>query len=210
MKKRIFSLVFVFTLALGLLSCAYLQAQQRRLAGKLIRLHVVANSDSPLDQAIKLRVRDAVLEAAETVMQGADDPEQALLEHLDILEAAAEKTSRRLNRSLNRTANRDEPIALTYESERFPTRYYETFSLPAGVYRTLRVTIGEGNGHNWWCVVFPSICTAASLDELESAAVSGGFTEGELRMITGADEGYTLKFKTLEWMQKLKAFLFGG
>ena len=191
-----------------------MQAQQRQLAVKLIRLHVVANSDSPLDQAIKLRVRDAVLEAAKTVMQGADDPEQALLEHLDILETAAEETSRRLNRSLNRclnrTANRDEPVALTYESERFPTREYETFSLPAGVYRTLRVTIGEGKGHNWWCVVFPSICTAASLDELESAAVSGGFTEGEIRLITGADEGYTLKFKTLEWMQKLKAFLFGS
>ena len=80
-----------------------------------------------------------------------------------------------------------------------------TVYLPAGVYRTLRVTIGAGEGHNWWCVVFPTLCTAASLDEFESAAASGGFTDGELRLITGADEGYVLKFKTLEWLEKLKA-----
>ena len=67
------------------------------------------------------------------------------------------------------------------------------------------MTIGAGEGHNWWCVVFPTLCTAASLDEFESAAASGGFTDGELRLITGADEGYVLKFKTLEWLEKLNA-----
>ena len=172
MKKRMFSLIFISTLALGLLSCAYLQTQQRQLAEKLIRLHVVANSDSPSDQAVKLRVRDAVLNAAEEML---------------------------------RDLGRDEPVSVTLQNERFPTRDYETFSLPAGVYRTLRVTIGAGEGHNWWCVVFPTLCTAASFDEFESAAASGGFTDGELRLITGADEGYVLKFKTLEWLEKLKA-----
>lgn len=197
MKKRIFSLVFVSTLALGLLSCAYLQTQQRQLAEKLIRLHVVANSDSPSDQAVKLRVRDAVLNAAEPVLQAADDPEQALAAELPALERAAAEMLRKLGR--------DELVSVTLQNERFPTRDYETFSLPAGVYRTLRVTIGAGKGHNWWCVVFPTLCTAASFDEFESAAASGGFTDGELRLITGSDEGYVLKFKTLEWLEKLKA-----
>ena len=89
MKKRIFSLFFVSALAMGLLSCAYLQTQQRQLAEKLVRLHVVANSDSPSDQAIKLRVRDAVLAAAEPVLGSADDPEQALAAELPALECAA-------------------------------------------------------------------------------------------------------------------------
>lgn len=197
MKKRIFSLLFVSALAMGLLSCAYLQTQQRQLAEKLVRLHVVANSDSPSDQAIKLRVRDAVLAAAEPVLGSADDPDQALAAELPALECAAAEMLRALGR--------EESVSVTLQNERFPTRDYETFSLPAGVYRTLRVTIGAGEGHNWWCVVFPTLCTAASLDEFESAAASGGFTDGELRLITGADEGYVLKFKTLEWLEKLKA-----
>ena len=170
MKKRIFSLFFVSALAMGLLSCTYLQTQQRQLAEKLVRLHVVANSDSPSDQAIKLRVRDAVLAAAEPVLGSADDPEQALAAELPALECAAAEMLRALGR--------EESVSVTLQNERFPTRDYETFSLPAGVYRTLRVTIGAGEGHNWWCVVFPTLCTAASLDEFESAAASGGFTDG--------------------------------
>lgn len=96
MKKRIFSLFFVSALAMGLLSCAYLQTQQRQLAEKLVRLHVVANSDSPSDQAIKLRVRDAVLAAAEPVLGSADDPEQALAAELPALECAAAECCARL------------------------------------------------------------------------------------------------------------------
>ena len=202
MKKRIFSLIFISALALGLLSCAYLQTQQRQLAGKLIRLHVAANSDSPSDQMLKLQVRDAVLAAAEPVLRAADDPEQALAGQLGTLEEAAERTLRE--------AGAADMVTVTMQNERFPTRDYETFSLPAGVYRTLRVTIGAGEGHNWWCVVFPTICTAASMDELETAAVSGGFSEADVRLITGADSGCVLKFKTLEWLEKLKTLLWGA
>lgn len=202
MKNRIFSLIFISALALGLLSCAYLQTQQRQLAGKLIRLHVVANSDSPSDQTLKLQVRDAVLAAAEPVLRAADDPEQALAGQLGTLEKAAARTLRE--------AGSADTVTVTMQNERFPTRDYETFSLPAGVYRTLRVTIGAGEGHNWWCVVFPTICTAASMDELETAAVSGGFSEADVRLITGADSGCVLKFKTLEWLEKLKTLLWGA
>lgn len=202
MKNRIFSLIFISALALGLLSCAHLQTQQRQLAGKLIRLHVVANSDSPSDQTLKLQVRDAVLAAAEPVLRAADDPEQALAGQLGTLEKAAARTLRE--------AGSADTVTVTMQNERFPTRDYETFSLPAGVYRTLRVTIGAGEGHNWWCVVFPTICTAASMDELETAAVSGGFSEADVRLITGADSGCVLKFKTLEWLEKLKTLLWGA
>lgn len=88
--------------------------------------------------------------------------------------------------------------------ELFPTREYETFSLPAGTYTALRVTIGEGEGHNWWCVVFPSICMSASMDEFEEAAETAGLTEGEIKLITEESDGYVLKFKSIELLEKLK------
>ena len=200
MKKRISALILIATLALGLLGCAVLQAGQRQLAAKLIRLHVVANSDSDEDQAVKLRVRDAVLQAAQPYVTG-PDVEGALAENLGALERAAAKALRSLGR--------EDAVSVTLQNEAFPTRAYETFSLPAGVYRTLRVTIGAGAGHNWWCVVFPTLCTAASLDELETAAAAGGFSEGEVKLITGAEDGYVLKFRILELLEALKARLRG-
>ena len=200
MKKRISALILIATLALGLLGCAVLQAGQRQLAAKLIRLHVVANSDSDEDQAVKLRVRDAVLQAAQPYVTG-PDAEGALAENLGALERAAAKALRSLGR--------EDAVSVTLQNEAFPTRAYETFSLPAGVYRTLRVTIGAGAGHNWWCVVFPTLCTAASLDELETAAAAGGFSEGEVKLITGVEDGYVLKFRILELLEALKARLRG-
>ena len=200
MKKRISALILIATLALGLLGCAVLQAGQRQLAAKLIRLHVVANSDSDEDQAVKLRVRDAVLQAAQPYVTG-PDAEGALAENLGALERAAAKALRSLGR--------EDAVSVALQNEAFPTRAYETFSLPAGVYRTLRVTIGAGAGHNWWCVVFPTLCTAASLDELETAAAAGGFSEGEVKLITGAEDGYVLKFRILELLEALKARLRG-
>ena len=187
MKKRIFSLFFVSALAMGLLSCAYLQTQQRQLAEKLVRLHVVANSDSPSDQAIKLRVRDAVLAAAEPVLGSADDPDQALAAELPALKCAAAEMLRALGR--------EESVSVTLQNERFPTRDYETFSLPAGVYRTLRVTIGAGEGHNWWCVIFPPLCAqAAGLSERAVQALS----DDDVRLVTESDGGYVVRFRLLE------------
>ena len=186
---------------MGLLSCAYLQTQQRQLAEKLVRLHVVANSDSPSDQAIKLRVRDAVLAAAEPVLGSADDPEQALAAELPALECAAAEMLRALGR--------EESVSVTLQNERFPTRDYETFSLPAGVYRTLRVTIGAGEGHNWWCVIFPSLCVPATADGFADAAAAGGFTDAEISLMTRANGAYVVKFRSLELLQALKKYLFG-
>lgn len=200
MTKRTSAIVLLAVLALGLLSAACLQHTQNQLAQKLIRLHVVANSDSEADQAIKLRVRDAVLAAAESILSDADDAPTALSAHLSTLEKAAAETLR--------TLGCDTAVSVTLQNEAFPTRAYETFSLPAGVYRTLRVTIGAGEGHNWWCVVFPSICTAASMNEFETAAAAAGFDEGELHLITGESTPYVLKFKALEWLSAIKSRFF--
>ena len=124
---------------------------------------------------------------------------RALEVHLDEIAQAAQTCLSELGE--------DAPVRVRLGKELFPTREYETFALPAGVYESLRVTIGEGEGHNWWCVVFPSICLTASMDELELAAQTAGFSDGEIRLITGADEGFVLKFRALELLQRLKALL---
>lgn len=175
-------------------SAAALQREQQSFSEKMIRLHVVANSNSDEDQAIKLQVRDAVLEAAEGVTRA------TLPDALPKLQIVAEDCLRSLGSSC--------PVTVSLGSERFPTRVYDNFSLPAGVYTALRVTIGAGEGENWWCVAFPSICFRATAADLEHAAVSAGFTEQEVALITEAHQGYVLKFKVLELLEQLKEWLF--
>lgn len=196
MKKRIFSLVVLILAAALLTGGTVLQRQQLKLADKLVRLHVVANSDSDLDQQVKLRVRDAVLAETEVLLRDAEDPKAALRENLSGIEAAA-------NACL-REQGSDDRAVVTMGRELFPTREYETFSLPAGTYTALRVTIGSGQGHNWWCVVFPSICVSASAEEFEEAAQTAGLSDGEIQLITESSEGYELKFKSMELVQQLK------
>lgn len=192
MKKTILAVLAL--LAALTATAAALQGEQQALAGKLVRLHVVANSDSEQDQALKLRVRDAVLEASEGLE--AEDLEAALPR----LQAAAQ--------ACLREQGSGDPVTVSLGEERFPTRLYDNFALPAGVYRSLRVTIGAGEGHNWWCVAFPSICFRATAAEVQDAAVSAGFTGEEVRLITGDGGGYVLKFKALELLERLKAWLF--
>ena len=201
MQKRTLALVLLIASALTVSVCAALQAQQQRMSEKIIRLHVVANSDSSADQAIKLHVRDAVLAAARQALQDADDPQQAIAQALPALEAAA-------NAALAAQGSR-ETARVSFRRELFPTRDYDTFSLPSGVYRSLRVTIGAGGGHNWWCVIFPSLCVPATADGFVQAAEAGGFTRAEIGLMTQADEGYVLKFRSLELLQALKKALFG-
>ena len=201
MQKRTLALVLLVVSALTVTVCAALQAQQQRMSEKIIRLHVVANSDSSADQAIKLHVRDAVLSEARQALQGTDDPQQAIAQALPQLEAAA-------NAALAAQGSRD-TASVSFRRELFPTREYDTFSLPSGVYRSLRVTIGAGGGHNWWCVIFPSLCVPATADGFVQAAEAGGFTRAEIGLMTQADEGYVLKFRSLELLQALKKALFG-
>lgn len=199
MKKRIFSTILLLASALVLLTGYALTAEQRALADKLVRLHVVANSDSEADQSVKLQVRDAVLEETRRILTDGVDPVPALRAGLPDIERAA-------NRVLAGAGSGDR-ATVSLESELFPTREYETFSLPAGRYTALRVTIGEGRGHNWWCVVYPALCLSASAGELEAAAQAAGLSSGEIALITGESEGYTLKFKALEWLEQVQDWL---
>ena len=200
MKKRyITAALFVLAAILSCL-CAAVQTGQQRLAEKMIRLHVVANSDAPEDQSIKLLVRDAVLQEAANALEEGGEAEERLRAHLAQMENAANETLRQLGSR--------EQASVSLRNELFPTREYETFRLPAGVYRTLRVTIGEGEGHNWWCVVYPALCLPASADDLEETCLEAGFTQGEISVLTEDDGEIELEFRTLELLEKLKKMLW--
>ncbi len=172
--------------------------QQRSLADKTLRLHVVANSDSSEDQAQKLRVRDHLLGELHTMTRDCDtlkEAESVIRDNLPILENSA--------REFLRMERSPYDVELTLCEEDFSTRRYETFSLPAGEYHSLRMVIGRGEGQNWWCVVFPTLCNAASTKELETMAVMGGYDEEELAMIRHEEPKYVLQFKILEIMREV-------
>ncbi|MBE6976186.1 MAG: stage II sporulation protein R [Ruminococcaceae bacterium] len=173
-------------------------ADRYELSNNLIRLHVVANSDSEEDQAVKLQVRDAINGYLQGVMENIPDVREAkayLKEHIAELEALA-------NRVLQE-AGFSETAKVTLTREEFPTRSYDTFTLPAGVYESLRVSIGDAQGQNWWCVVFPSLCLKATGENFADTAAGAGFDDS----LTGALEGkggYQVRFFFLDclgWLQ---------
>lgn len=162
----------LLALCLALLSGTWAGARQRSLAAGLVRLHVIAASDDAEEQALKLRVRDAVLtwlrpRLAEAGSAG--EAEEILRRELPgIREAAAE-------------AGEGRAVTVSLGEENYPLRRYGGFSLPAGRYESLRVVLGEGKGHNWWCVIFPTLC----LDAAETDALQEALSEKDYALVTG-------------------------
>ena len=184
-------------LALAALWGMWSLRRQQDLAGEVIRLHVIAASDSAEDQRLKLQVRDAVLEQAEQWLAGVDNREEAeaiLRVHLMDLRDLAEETVRR--------EGYDYAVEAWLTPEQYPTRDYGAFALPGGDYLSLRVILGDGAGHNWWCVVFPPLCTAAVSGTMEQEAADAGLSEENLDLITRNGRGYVLEFKSIELWEK--------
>ena len=189
-------------LALTLLGTALLILPVYSATGvydSVIRLHVLANSDSEADQALKLKVRDAVLVQTEALLTDVTTREGAqavLAEHLDTLQTVAEETLA--------LAGAPSTVSVSLGEEEYPRRAYEHAALPAGEYLSLRVMIGEAEGQNWWCVLFPPMCLSAASAERESSCLAAGLTEGQYRFITGADgAGYRVRFKLVEMAREL-------
>lgn len=195
-KNRLarWELALLLGLGLSLLAGTWLSGQGKALSDKVLRLHIIGASNSAEDQAVKLKVRDAVLAEA-----------QPWLEGVESAEAAAEVLSRHLP-ELARIGAETAGVATTAALEEnvwFPTREYTDFALPAGRYTALRITVGEGQGRNWWCVVFPPLC----MDSVTETAKQwpGSISEEQVSLITGADEGYVIRFKALELWNELTA-----
>ena len=171
---------------------------QRELADKVVRLHILANSDSEADQALKMQVRDAVLIRAEELLVASDgrgEAETALRDHLPELTLLAQRTVVE--------SGYDYSVCAELANTVFPTREYDDFRLPAGNYLALRVIIGEGGGRNWWCVVFPPLC-AQSTTDLAQTAMAAGLSEEDVRLMEEVDGGYLLKFKSIEIWEWLR------
>ena len=197
-KLRLWEAALLLAFGLTLTTGVWARASESALADRALRLHVVANSDSDSDQARKLLVRDAVLARASRLLEGVSDrrgAEEALAPHLDELAQAGAE-------ALARTGTAD-PVRVTLDDQWFPTKEYDGFSLPAGQYRALRVTIGEGRGRNWWCVVFPPLCLASVSEKSVESAAEGVLSQDQVALITGRDGGYVLKFRLIEWWQEL-------
>ncbi len=207
MQKRltVFLLTFSILTALMLpISAFFPSAQDTSLYDNIIRLHVLANSDTAEDQTIKLKVRDGILDTVSELLCGVTDRTEAeniLRENLSTLENTANE-SLRINKSPY-TAK----VTLTKES--YPVRTYENFTLPAGTYTSLRILIGEADGQNWWCVLFPQLCIGKSPDTAslsiidDSTLIEAGLTPSQIRIITGDSPDIVVKFRLLEFFEKL-------
>lgn len=209
----VWTVFFVFKLLRKVTVCALIcgafwlgsiYSDHRELTDNIIRLHVVGSSDSEADQALKLQVRDAVVNLLEEAMQELPDQQQAkafLTEKLEQIQRVAEQTIA--------AAGFSDTVTVTLDEEVFDTREYDTFTLPAGVYESLRIVIGEGEGKNWWCVVFPSLCLPATEDDFADAAVGAGFDD-TLTDTLSNDGDYEIRFFLLDCIGKIQNFFHKG
>ncbi len=184
--RRLFKAVTGALLLCLLCSLLGVTGQADGVRQEVVRLHILANSDSTADQTVKLKVRDAVVAAT-----AGWDPEDPVLarataaEHLPRIQAVAEQAVAE--------AGYDYPVAVELTRMYFTTRQYGDVTLPAGMYDAVRVTLGEGKGQNWWCVVYPPLCVGAATEGTAVLNDSGqAFVSGD---------GYEVRFKVVEWVE---------
>ena len=197
MERRLFRLkaweiILALLIVVFLISGATAQKTQAALSEKVVRLHVLANSDTVEDQNLKLKVRDVILTESEALLASAQTREDAAAllrgQLLELENLAAETVH---------MEGYDYPVTVELTKTEFPTKTYEGFSLPAGEYLSLRILIGNAIGQNWWCVVFPPLCTALAA-EVSEIASEAGLSKDEVAFITEESPKYVLKFKLLE------------
>ena len=200
---KIIKIGFLLILMIFAFESGKLWADKCRLQDTLVRMHVVANSNSPTDQQLKQKVKDAIVAYITPYMENVDSQEMALMilgEHLEDI--------RLVGKSVLETYGVLDEIQVILDEESFDTRDYDTFSLPAGVYQTLEVCIGEGEGKNWWCVAFPTLCVPTTTEEFTAVAASAGLDEEVTNTLTH-ESGYQLRFYFLDQLGKLEN-LFSG
>lgn len=191
MNKKILTVLITLTLLITTLAVLPVHGESE-IYSNVLRLHVIANSDSEDDQNLKLLVRDAVLAEAQILLCNVYDrakAEETVMQNIEILRSVAEKTVF--------DNGYDYPVAIELGEEEYPTKNYESCSFPAGEYTSLRILIGEAAGQNWWCVLFPPLCLSAATDA--DAFASVGITDNQYQIITDSESTkYKIRFKILE------------
>ena len=155
--------------------------------GSVVRLHIIANSDAPSDQLLKLKVRDSILQSESAILDGVDDKAGAIA----ILEAKLPEIEAIAQQTVTDNGY-DYPVKASLQNMFFYTTNYSGFTMPAGVYDALRIQIGSAAGKNWWCVMFPPLCLSAA----NAPADANG-------QIFSMGKGYTMKFAIVEWIEKI-------
>ena len=189
------SFLFAFLLAVIISFCGF-ETECQTIRTKVLRLHVIAVSDSEEDQALKLKVRDSVLRCSQDILSGETQKgtaERRIAANLDALRIAAEEEIKK--------NGYDCPVRVELTKADFPTRTYENVTLPAGQYNAVRVVIGNGEGKNWWCVMFPPLCLSAAKKQ---TGLSDVLNKDELAL-TQSDPKYEIRFWIVEKIEKLKA-----
>ena len=197
-ERRQSAAALLLCAALLLSAAADYAANCRTVRAGVLRLHVTANSDSPADQAVKLQVRDAVLQAGASCFTDAESAAQAeerLAPALHTLRLTAERVLRENGCDYGAAA------ALT--TEYFGTRSYGDVTLPAGRYRALRITLGSGEGKNWWCVMFPPLCLPAAEKQATDGDDVYAVWDGAKNTVVRPENGYEIRFRLVELAQEL-------
>ena len=192
--------VFIGAMFLGV----ELLRDKEQLREGIVRLHVVADSDSAQDQAVKMEVKDAIVAYLQEKLEPFTDMDQVkayLSTHLEALQEVAEETLERLGVK--------DRVSVSFEEEAFPVRYYDTFKLPSGIYQSLRIRIGEAQGQNWWCVVFPTLCIPQTGEEFRDVAAGSGFSD-TLSQTLSNEDGFEVRFFLLDLLGWLENKICGG
>lgn len=178
------------------------QNLQKGIANEIIRFHVLANSDSDEDQQLKLKVKGAVVEALAPILKDATSVAEArslLNSNLDLIKSTALKTIQENGYSY--------PVSVTLEKTYFPLKIYGEFTFPPGTYEALRVQIGEAQGQNWWCVMFPQLCfidsTYSIVDKESEKKLQRLLTDEEYESLINKKTPVKVKFKILEQLKDL-------
>lgn len=199
-KDKLFLSVFASALALYVsFSCTYFAGAAKSVRDDVVRLHILANSDSKEDQQVKLKVRDALLDKNTLLLTEGVNTENAPI----YFESSKEELLQTVQDTLAENGFSYDAV-ITLEKEYFETREYGDLIFPAGEYTALKVVLGEGEGHNWWCVMFPPLCVpAADGLETDNEKTDDYLTESGEKIVNGGKK-YIIKFKLLEIYEELQ------
>ncbi len=197
-KKSVFIIFFIFLL-INMAITVNAVNTQKNLANKVIRLHIIANSDSKVDQEIKLKVRDEIIKELSPMLVKATnigESREIIFSNISNIEKIANDT---LKKYCDYTAS------ATLTQSNFPTKNYNNISFPAGEYEALKVTIGKGKGKNWWCVMFPPLCftnSSISFSDESIETLKQTLSNEEFELISSKTPKVKVKFKILELFNK--------
>ena len=200
MKLKAIDISVFATLIICIIATVSFENSCKGIREEILRLHVIANSDEDYDQELKLKVRDAVLLSGKAIFSGSEDiisAEGKIAEKTDVLKAAAEEAIENLGY--------DYDVKIELARSYFPTRIYDSLTLPAGYYKAVRIVIGEGKGKNWWCIMFPPLCLPAATG---GRSVISEYLNDEEMAVVSANPKYEVRFWLIEKYYDIKNRFF--